>query len=81
MLLLLLMQTDTVPGRSRMYKHIGFSLVCSLQAKLHLYPDQIRCIGFGSHNNSPSLTLIIEGIIVGLIIVIKVNIQYALPHR
>ena len=51
-----------------------------LKLKLHLYPNRIRRIGFGSQNNSPSLTLLIEGIIVGLIIVIKLNIQYALRN-
>ena len=89
MLLLLLMQTDTAPDRSRMYIRIVFLLcfllkrnyIYTLQTSLHLYPNQIRCIGFGSQKDSPSLTLLIECIIVGLIIVIKLNIPYALPHR
>ena len=89
LLLLLLLQTDTAPGRSRLYMHIAFLLcfllkhnyIYTLQTSLHLYPNQIRRIGFGSQNSSPSLTTLIEGISVGLIIVIKLNIHYALPHR
>ena len=60
------------------YKH---HYIHTLQTSLHLYPNQIRRIGFGSQNNRPSLATLIEGSIVGLIIVIKLNIQYALPHR
>ena len=87
LLLLLPIQTDTAQGCSRMYIHITFPVVFLLKHKItfipykYLYPNQIRRICFGSQNNSPSPTLLIEGIIVGLIIVIKLNIQYALPHR